>query len=293
LTGAKIDGWVPFFVYKNDPHPILFVEDNFLENKGTYFALSPSNTRTSALNNDTPQVQFTSPHTNIRSGPGTQFQILETANQGDAMQITGRNQNSTWWQICCVEGLAGWVANSVVTTKGNLNTVPIVKDAPLPNPSTQLQSPPTNLSLVADSITDYPNNNINRKWWHLWSDGRFNFQWQDMRDDPKDCARPPNSFPAFICADRAGTDANSDIALLWKAPQGADYIIEWQASTTKGQGNVFLYRHLQEIYSTGPGPTLPNSVKIDNVESWEQFFFVIRTDGSPYETTIHVRVYQR
>ena len=290
FIGAEFDGWVAFFTYVNDPNPILFVEDSFLNDKGVYFALSRSSTPATVAPGK-PSVSIAGASVNIRSGPGTNYVIVGSASGGNMFEIVGKNSAGTWWQICCVDSANAWIADSVVTTHGDLSQVSVVESSS----NTEGQTQPTSIGnwvLIADSIGDYPTNNTNRKWWYLWSDGRFNFNWQDMAENPQECARPPNSFPAYFCSGIAGTDAHTDIALLWKAPEGGKYMLEWQADTTKGQGNVYLYRHLQEIYSTGRGQSLPNSVILDKIEAWEQFFFVIRTHGDPFETTLSVRVYR-
>lgn len=222
LTGAALDGWISFFVYKNEPHPVLFIEDSILNDKGVYFALS--------------QEASGAPPSGDASAP---------ASPTDSPKSTAVPQQAA----------GKWIP-------------------------------------IADSTADYPSNQAARKWWYLWSDGRFNFNWQEMQEAPQDCAHPPNSFPSFICADRAGTDASADIALQWKAPQGGKYLIEWQANTTKGQGAVYVYKHLQEVYSAGKGPTLANSVTLDNLIDWDQVFIVVRSHGELYETSLHVRVYR-
>ncbi len=158
--------------------------------------------------------------------------------------------------------------------------------------SASVAQPPGKWILVADSIADYPANMSQRKWWHLWSVGRYNFDWQDMHDNPNGCARIPGSQPGFICADRAGTDTSADIALQWKVPQGGKYLLEWQAEPVIGNGEVLVYQHLTRISGQGPGLTLPSSVVIDQVNDWALFFFVVRCNGQPFETTLQVRVYR-
>ncbi len=72
---------------------------------------------------------------NIRSGPGLDFPILAKAQQGDAFQAIGRNPESSWWRICCIqrpgdkEGQAtqpAWIAASVVTVTGPGEELPVV-----------------------------------------------------------------------------------------------------------------------------------------------------------------------
>jgi hypothetical protein len=42
---------------------------------------------------------------NVRSGPGTNFPIIGKANPNDAFEVLAKSEDSTWWQICCVQNL--------------------------------------------------------------------------------------------------------------------------------------------------------------------------------------------
>jgi hypothetical protein len=61
---------------------------------------------------------------NVRGGPGTEFDILGTAAQGQALAVVGRNADRSWWQVCCVGGRTGWVSGSVVAVQGDQQAVP-------------------------------------------------------------------------------------------------------------------------------------------------------------------------
>jgi len=151
---------------------------------------------------------------------------------------------------------------------------------------------PSNWTLVADSVTDYlgPAGG-DRKWWYLWSEGMYNFDWQDMRGPDGGCYETPNDWKAAICADRAVADARGDLALQWKARAAGKYLLEWDTNTQSGSGQILVYRHLDEARTQGPGPTLGNSAVFDNVGEWEMFFFVIRASSERWETSLHVRAY--
>jgi hypothetical protein len=38
-AGAEVEGWAAFFVEQSEPIPLLLIKDNFLDNKGVWFAL--------------------------------------------------------------------------------------------------------------------------------------------------------------------------------------------------------------------------------------------------------------
>lgn len=293
FEGAKLDGWIPFFVYKNDPSPLLFVEDNFLDaKKGAWFSLNSASQVTPQSTPGEPQAIVQGNRVNVRSGPGTNYSVVNTVAGSTQLTITGKNEEGTWWKVCCINNQDGWIADSVISIVGTTSAVPVNTEVVPSEKSSEPSSPASGQwELVADSISDYPNNQNNRKWWHLWSEGRFNFNWQEMSQQPGDCAKIPSSYSGFICADIAGADVQADVALQWKAPEGGKYLLEWSTQSTKGQGDIYLYKHLEEMYSVGPGLSLPNSVIVDNVDAWQMFFFVIRSHGDPYETKMHVRVY--
>lgn len=51
---------------------------------------------------------------NIRSGPGTAYDIVGTAEGGATFKVTGKNEENTWWQID-FNGQPAWVFGELVT----------------------------------------------------------------------------------------------------------------------------------------------------------------------------------
>lgn len=81
------------------------------------------------------QVEVISDVLNVRSGPGTQYKVIGKVSRPDSYQVVGRTANGAWWQICCVNGEAGWVVSTFVRTSGAIEAVPLV-DAPTPTKTT-------------------------------------------------------------------------------------------------------------------------------------------------------------
>ncbi len=79
---------------------------------------------------------------NVRGGPGTAYPVTGGLAPGDGVTIVGKNQAGDWWQVCCVGTREGWVAASVVTTSGPLDTVAVAANIPTP-PPTATAAPPT------------------------------------------------------------------------------------------------------------------------------------------------------
>ncbi len=56
--------------------------------------------------------------TNIRSGPGTDYAAIGTANTGDVFTAVARSAQGDWWEICCVDGQNGWIFGELATVTG-------------------------------------------------------------------------------------------------------------------------------------------------------------------------------
>lgn len=80
----------------------------------------------------TPSLKVETDIVNVRSGPGTNFGLVGTANLGEKFAIVGRNADRSWYQICCVNGQQGWV-NSELTDEDNEELAPLV-DVPVAQP---------------------------------------------------------------------------------------------------------------------------------------------------------------
>ena len=87
-----------------------------------------------------PQVE-SSVTVNVRAGPGTNYPVVSTMPPGVAVEVGGKNESSTWWQVQGYDGSTGWVSDSVVEAK-NVGSVPVVA-APAPPQPTPTPVPPT------------------------------------------------------------------------------------------------------------------------------------------------------
>ena len=70
------------------------------------------------------------PLVNARSGPGTEFDIIDEIERGEEFEIVGVNPDQSWWQICCVNGMQAWVTSEFVDTIGMVDSVPVIGGAP-------------------------------------------------------------------------------------------------------------------------------------------------------------------
>ncbi len=83
---------------------------------------------------------------NVRSGPGTNYPVVGMLTEGTSAPVTGRNADSSWWQIN-YQGSAAWIADSVATANAAAYNAPVVS-AP-PPPPTNTPVPPTPIPTVA------------------------------------------------------------------------------------------------------------------------------------------------
>jgi uncharacterized protein YgiM (DUF1202 family) len=74
---------------------------------------------------------------NVRSGPGTEYELVGSAANGEAFAIVAKNAAGDWWQICCVSGQNGWVFGELATVQNaeNVALAAAVPAAPVPEES--------------------------------------------------------------------------------------------------------------------------------------------------------------
>lgn len=71
---------------------------------------------------------------NIRSGPGTAYDVVGSLPLGGTAPVAGRNDANTWWYIEFSGGAGGhaWIAGSVVTASCLPSVVQVIAGPPLP-----------------------------------------------------------------------------------------------------------------------------------------------------------------
>lgn len=61
--------------------------------------------------------------TNVRSGPGTTFDIVEEVAQGTTLAVIGIDTSGEWYQVISPSGAEGWVFGELLTIQGDLGTI--------------------------------------------------------------------------------------------------------------------------------------------------------------------------
>ncbi len=69
---------------------------------------------------------------NVRDGPGTDFRVTTSVNQGDQLQPLGRLADDSWIQVRLASGDMGWVAASYLDLSGVSGPLPVVPAPQLP-----------------------------------------------------------------------------------------------------------------------------------------------------------------
>jgi SH3-like domain-containing protein len=70
---------------------------------------------------------------NVRSGPGTEYELIGSATNGESFAIVAKNVAGDWWQVCCVGGQNGWVFGELATVQ-NADQVAVAADLPTAAP---------------------------------------------------------------------------------------------------------------------------------------------------------------
>lgn len=77
----------------------------------------------------------------VRSGPGTNYEIVDRLVHLEVQPIVGRAADAAWWLIELETGQRGWVADTVVDVQGYIAIVPIAVSPPIRESGGALVSP--------------------------------------------------------------------------------------------------------------------------------------------------------
>lgn len=116
---------------------------------------SPTPTETAiATPTPLPDAIVLNPVVNIRTGPGTVYDVISQVMQEDELQITGRNQSGDWLVVTTPNGIRGWISASLLQINTPLQTVEQVASPPTPTPiATPTQTPtPVPRPCLPDSV---------------------------------------------------------------------------------------------------------------------------------------------
>jgi len=72
-------------------------------------------------------LTITSDLVNVRSGPGTEYDLVGTAATGETFTVLAKNAAGDWWQVCCVADQNGWVFGELASVQ-NGDAVAVAAD---------------------------------------------------------------------------------------------------------------------------------------------------------------------
>lgn len=112
LVGDKGTGGLPFLIRSSESSLTLLYRENMFRDEYIAYDAIPS------LDNAIPITMSAS--INVRSGPGTNFNVVGSVASGENALAFGRNTDSTWVQIN-----SGWVFTELVSVEGDVENLPI------------------------------------------------------------------------------------------------------------------------------------------------------------------------
>ncbi|MCB0177045.1 MAG: PKD domain-containing protein [Anaerolineae bacterium] len=244
----------------------------------------------------------TTANLNVRSGPGTNFDILGVLLLGQSAEIIGRNAESTWWQIKFPSATQdfGWVSAQYVQAS-NIANVPIVFVPPPPTPT---PPPPTATPEPGVVITDwrgeyFDNDSLSGSPALVRNDVAISFDWG--LGSPAPGIIPVDFFSVrwtrtlnFAAGTYRFFTRTDDGVRLWV--DGALLINQWnEQSPTTFAADIFLTEGNHDIrmeYNelTGGAVAVLSWQRIDTFPDWKAEYFsnpdlagapvLIRNEGS-------------
>ena len=96
-------------------------------------------------------ISITQTVQNVRTGPGTEYEVLGQLSSGEQAAVIGTSLDFQW-AVINFRGQQGWLAVYLADISGDIRSVPVIPTPPTPTPNV----PPTpTLSPYADVIIDY------------------------------------------------------------------------------------------------------------------------------------------
>jgi hypothetical protein len=89
-----------------------------------------------------PTIQSLAAGVNVRSGPGTDYEVAGSLQYLEVRPIIGRVDDVPWWQISLEDGTNAWVSDTVVVVSGYTGAVPTIDPPQLPDGNTPTPGTP-------------------------------------------------------------------------------------------------------------------------------------------------------
>jgi len=127
---ASAPGLTPTEARTPTPPPTAGASPSPMASPTTTPTSMPTATPTSAM----PLAVVTADRLNVRTGPGTAYPRIGQLEKGTQVEIAGRNEEATWWEIAFegAEGERAWIASEYTTANITADEVPTVAVSPPP-----------------------------------------------------------------------------------------------------------------------------------------------------------------
>jgi Tol biopolymer transport system component len=89
---------------------------------------------------------------NVRTGPGTAYSVAGQVQDGQTLEIVGKDPQAAWWQVCCVEDETVWILARLAPSQGATDSVPVSTDIP-PTPVPPTPAPTAVTTISPDELT--------------------------------------------------------------------------------------------------------------------------------------------
>ncbi|MBN1316399.1 MAG: carboxypeptidase regulatory-like domain-containing protein [Anaerolineales bacterium] len=86
-------------------------------------------------------AEVTVDNSNMRSGPGTSYPVVETAAAGQQLCIIGQSEDGQWLVVETGSGTTAWISATLVDAPADLSGVPISAAPPTPTPTATSDAP--------------------------------------------------------------------------------------------------------------------------------------------------------
>ena len=97
----------------------------------------------------------------MRSGPGTDYQVVDSYSQGTAVDVLGKSKDGLWLQVKAPGGKEGWMSKNLLSVHVALDSIAVAQAPPKPTPK-PVASQPGQIS--APSLREYQEPTFTWSW---------------------------------------------------------------------------------------------------------------------------------
>jgi len=124
---------------------------------------------------------------NVRTGPSTQYDVIQSLSFGDCVKLTGRNSNGSWAKF-----RGGWISTTYIDYSKSLSILPIFSSYSQPSSSNTSTSKICTCSYNAYNCKDFSSQSAAQSCYqYCLSTVGYDVHWLDDDQDGKACELNP------------------------------------------------------------------------------------------------------